>query len=739
MKVCLFIFFIAFPCLAFSQTVKGRVVNDSKVPLQGATVSWLNIQKAVTTNEAGEFSINMPANIIQTLLVSYVGYKTDTIHVNGASFLEISLKRNNSMNDVVIHGSRQAQYIASSPIKTEVISSLELKKAACCDLAGCFETQSTVLPQTTNIITNSKELRILGLSGIYNQVLVDGFPQIYGLSYTYGISSIPGPLVENIWVAKGANSVLQGFESISGQINVITKEPAKADKLLLNGYLNSFGEKQFNVLHAFKKKKWSNLTALHVVQPSSRVDNDDDTFLDLPLLTRYMISNRLQKGDEAEWGWSTQISVRYLSERRVGGQRDFDFNNDKGSAYIYGQAVQINQPEVWLKTAYRMNDEHRFAFYTSGFHHDQKSFFGITNYNAKQSNAYANLQYEYSYKDNSSLKAGFSYRHVRLNERISFLNNSLGRSYSGAYSKKEDIPGAFAETTLNLFDNKITWIAGIRADNHNDFGWQITPRTLIKYSVTDNLTLRGSLGKGWRTANIFSENIGLLASSRDIILIGTLLPEKATNLGLNATQKFKGKSFDGYLSLDFYRTNFKNQLFPDYDVSPTKAFIQNFNGKSVSNGFQAEVSATVHSKFSGKIGYVYLDVYQDRSGIKNTLPFNPRHRFNGSASFMPLNKKWHLDANIHWFGKQRLPDTKNNPVIYQMPEHSNPYTTLNSQFTYTVKMVELYVGAENLFNFRQNKPIMGWRDPFGEYFDTQFVWGPTRGREAYVGFRYTLK
>jgi outer membrane receptor for ferrienterochelin and colicin len=540
-------------------------------------------------------------------------------------------------------------------------------------------------------------------------------------------------------VAKGANSVLQGYESISGQINVITKEPAKADKLLLNGYLNSFGEKQFNVLYAFKKKKWSNLTALHVVQPSSRVDNDGDAFLDLPLLTRYMISNRWQKGDEAEWGWSTQVSVRYLAERRIGGQRDFNFNNDKGSSDIYGQAVQINQPEVWLKTAYRMNDEHRFAFYTSGFHHDQQSFFGITNYNAKQANAYANLQYEYGYKDNSSLKAGFSYRHVRLNERISFLNNSLGRTYSGAYSKREDIPGVFAENTLNLLDNKITWIAGVRTDHHNEFGWKITPRTLVKYAATDNLTLRGSIGTGWRTANIFSENVGLLASSRDIILTENLMPEMATNFGFNATQKFKSKSFDGYLSLDFYRTNFQNQIFPDYDVSPTKAFIQNFNGKSVSNGFQAEVSATVHSKFSGKIGYVYLDVYQDRSGIKNTLPFNPRHRLNSSASFMPLNKKWHLDANFHWYGKQRLPDTKNNPLIYQMPEHSDSYTTLNSQFTYLLNRFEIYLGVENVFNFRQNRPIMSWQDPFGEYFDTQFVWGPTRGREGYIGFRFSLK
>src|SRR5687767_2624918 len=193
------------------------------------------------------------------------------------------------LTDVLIEGNRRPSYISSNPIKTEVISSLELKKAACCDLAGCFETQASVQPQTTNIITNSKELRILGLSGIYNQVLVDGFPMIQGLTYTYGISSIPGPLVENIFVAKGAASVLQGYESISGQINVLTKEPDKADKLFLNGYINSFAEKHINAFYSAKKNKWSNITAIQVVQPAGKVDKDEDTFIDVPLLTRYMI------------------------------------------------------------------------------------------------------------------------------------------------------------------------------------------------------------------------------------------------------------------------------------------------------------------------------------------------------------------------------------------------------------------------------------------------------------------
>ena len=740
MKQLLIVFTIlTVPFIAMAQPVKGKVTNEAQAPLQGATITWLGNKKGTVTNEDGEFIISLPKKSPHTLLVSFVGYQQDTLHINDSSFVRVSLKPGSNLNAVTVSAKKLSYYISANPIKTEVISSLELKKAACCDLAGCFETQTTVQPQTTNILTNSKELRILGLSGIYNQVLIDGFPQIQALTYTYGISSTPGPLVENIFVAKGANSVLQGYESISGQINVLTKEPDKADKLLLNVYVNSFAEKQLNVLYAVKKKKWSNLTAFHLVQPANRVDKDEDSFMDLPLLTRYMISNRWKKGDESKWGWSTQIGMRYLYEKRIGGQTDFNLNADKGTSNAYGQVVDIRQPELWFKTAYRLNETHRFALYASGLAQDQQSYFGVTNYKANQTNGYANLQYEFSYNSNSILKAGVSFRHMNLVENISFSSNSLNRTYAGRYNKLENVPGIFAENILNIFDDKLTLITGVRADHHNQFGWEVTPRTLLKYQVAPTTTVRGSIGTGWRTANIFSENIGLLVSSRDIVFAESLQQEKALNLGFNVTQKFKSTNLEGYLSLDFYHTKFKNQIFPDYDSDPTKAIIKNFKGKSISNGLQAELSGTFYNRFSAKMGYVFLDVYQVKNGLKDLLPFNPRYRFNSAASFMPLSRKWSLDANLHWYGKQRLPDTKNNPVVYQLPDQSKPFSIMNTQFTYNFKKFAVYTGVENIFNFRQSQPIISWQDPFGQYFDTQFAWGPTRGREAYVGVRFTIQ
>ena len=740
MKKLLFIVAWLLPFGLLAQSILGKVTNIKKEPLEGASVNIIGTSNGATTNKEGKFEVSIPEISEKKLIVSHIGFLTDTIEINDRTFIEIILQESKTLDEVVVQGEKDGVIISDiKSIKTEQITQTELRKAACCDLAGCFETQTTVQPQTTNVITNSKELRILGLSGVYNQVLIDGFPLIQGLSYTYGISSIPGTLVDNIFVSKGANSVLQGYESISGQINVETKEPDKTDRLLVNAYMNSFLEKHFNSNYAFKLGKWSNLLAIQVVRPANRIDRDNDKFLDLPLLTRYLVSNRLKYGNERDWGWNSQIGVRYFNDQRIGGQTNYNSISDKGSSNVYGQTVQINQPELWTKTGYRINDRHNLVLFASAFHQVQNSFFGTVKYNAQQTNFYANLQYELSYEKHD-LKAGVSYRHLSLNEDISFTDTMLLRAYDGNYLRLENIPGLFAENTMRFFGDRLTWIAGIRGDRHNQFGYQLTPRTLIKYDISPQTIVRANVGTGWRTVNLFSENIGLLVSSRDILFAEQLTPEKAYNTGVNITQKFESitDNLTGFLSADFYHTEFQNQIFPDYDSDPTKAIIKNFTGTSISNGFQAELYLKMYQRFELKIGYNYLDVYRIQGSTKQLLPFNSMHRVLASFSYKPISKKYHFDMNAHWFGKQRLPETESNPVEFQRPDFSKPYSVVNAQFTYNLKKFEMYGGCENIFDFRQRQPIISWQNPFSPYFDTSSVWGPTRGREIYLGFRFKL-
>jgi outer membrane receptor for ferrienterochelin and colicin len=740
MRKYIFIVGLLLPFGLFAQNIEGTVTNIKGEPLIGANVYWLGMNIGASTDEVGNFEISASGINDKKLIASYVGYQTDTIEVVNQGIVEFSLEEIKILDEVVVTDKRDGVIISSlNPIKTEQITQTELKKAACCDLAGCFGTQTTVQPHTTNVITNSKELRILGLSGVYNQVLIDGFPMIQGLTYTYGISSIPGTLVNDIFVSKGANSVLQGYESISGQINVLTKQPDKTDKLLLNIYLNSFMEKQFNANYAFQKGKWSNLTAFHTVQPANKIDRDKDNFLDLPLLTRYLLFNKWKYGKESDWGWSSSINVRFLNEQRIGGQKFFNPETDKGSSEFYGQTVNFNQPEISTKTGFRLNDKHNFVLFASALYHDQNSYFGTVKYDAQQTSFYTNFQHEFNYSEKHDLKTGLSFRYLKLDEDVSFTADILERTYAGNYQNLEYIPGIFFENTMRFFNEKLTWIAGIRGDLHNEFDFKVAPRTLLKYDVSSKTVIRGNIGLGWRTVNLFSENINLLVSSRDILFVEELDPEQAVNIGINLVQKLGNENISGYFSTDFYHTNFQNQIFPDYDTDPTKAIIQNFTGTSISNGFQAELSLTFWKRFEWKAGYNFLDVYREIDGTKQALPFNAKHRALMTFGYTPLSKKFHFDANLHWTGVQRLPDTKSNPEAYQRPDYSEPYTIVNAQFTYNFKRFELYGGCENIFDFRQLQPIISWEDPFGPYFDTSSVWGPTKGREFYLGARFYLK
>ncbi len=729
-----------------AQTIKGKLFGESdngKEILPGGTLNFIGTTNAVSANENGVFELSLDGISDKRIIARESGYITDTLEIGEKTYLSITLRRNaNELKGVTVTDSRAA-YISSGAIKTEVINQRELSKAACCDLAGCFGTQASVQPQTTNVVTNAQELRILGLSGVYNQVLFDGLPMIQGLSYTYGISTYPGTVVDNIYVSKGTTSVLQGYESISGQINLESKQPDKAERLYLNAYVNSFGEAHFNANIASsvgKKKKWYSLLALHSVQPAGKVDGNKDGFLDLPQLTRYMAYNKWKYGNDKLKGFSTQIGLRIVSEKRTGGQMAFNAKTDEGSNTIYGQSVNYVQPEAYAKSTFRFSDRHAISLAVSGFYHDQYSWFGTTKYEAKQQTAYINLQHEWQWYRRHSLKYGISYRYQKLDETISFSDNTLGRTFAGNYQTRLNVPGAFAENTFHWRDEKIVLITGARLDHHQQWGSYFTPRTMLKYALNSNNTFRASAGSGWRQVNLFSEQINLLVGSRNVIFEEPLKPEQAVNWGVSHTYKFEaGKNITGTLSGDFYSTHFTNQFFPDYDTDPTKAFIRNFEGVSRSNGLQLEASFIFYKRFEFRTAYNYLDVYRVENNSKVSLPFNPRNRAMAAISYRTKNDKWQADANVHWFDKMRLPNTSSNPEAYRRPDYSVPYSTLNVQATFRWKTLDVYAGCENLMNYRQSNPIISEDNPFGKYFDLSSVWGPTRGREIYFGVKFKIE
>ncbi|MDO8971858.1 MAG: TonB-dependent receptor [Saprospiraceae bacterium] len=729
-----------------AQTFYGQVTDIKELPLPGATVVWTGTSIGARADENGEFALPFPQDTAaKPLRLSAIfGGARDTFEIDDlSSYWTLSMSADVTLQEVTVRDEVTGAFISVlQPIKTEIINRAELRKAACCDLAGCFETQSTVQPTTTNILTNAKELRILGLSGVYNQVLVDGLPTIQGLTYTYGTGTIPGSMLENIWVVKGANSVLQGYEGMVGQITVFPREGGTAEPVTADMLVNSFGEKHLNAALATKKTKWTNYLALHASLPGGKWDRDDDTFLDLPRLTRYSVYNKWRYRKENENGLSAFIGARLVHEERIGGQENFDPKTDEGTTRAYGQTVRFQQPEIFSKTGWRFDANNKISLLASFVAQDQNSWFGLTQYAGNQRHAYANLQYELYWGKNKlqDLKVGLSFRHFILDETVGFSPaDTLGRSFAGNYRREENIPGLFAENTFHFKDDRWVWVAGIRADRHNAFGWYATPRTMLRFNPTPNLDLRGSIGTGWRTVNLFPENIALLVGSRDMVFAEALRPERALNAGLNATRRFKIGKASMTATADLYHTRFQNQFFPDFDSDPNKAIIANFTGLSRSNGLQFELSAAWSRRVELRAAYNFLDVFRHENGEKVLLPFNARHKVLGVATFRTPGERWQFDANLHWYGQQRLPDTRLNPENLRRPDYSEAFSMAGVQVRRALRRFDLFAGCENLFDFRQRRPILGWEQPFARGFDPSFAWGPTRGREFYVGFNFKIE
>lgn len=722
----------------YAQTVKGKVygiADDTTEALVGTRIKWLGTNIYTHTDKTGLFEITSGGINNKRLLVSHTGYLTDTILVTDENFLNIYLLPNLILEEITVEEKSDEKIVSELTTTTEIVTQKDLKKAACCDLTGCFESNSSVDISVTDVITDSKQLKILGIDGVYTETLINGIPALSGLSQNYGLSNIPGTLINNIFVTKGTNSVLQGYQSISGIVDVRLKEPSQTEKLFLNAYTNSYFEKQLNAHVSHKEKSGlSILAAFHTVQKANRIDINNDGFLDLPLITRYFTYSSLSFEKNKI---RNDFSIRYANEQRIGGQKHFDVNNDLGSNVTYGQVIRTNRIELDNKSRINIGNERDILFYSYYSYHHQNSDYGTTKYTAYQKNFWSQLYYEMLWKGVNIFKAGFSYKYQNLKEQIDFTHNPYSKTYAGTYIKKESVPGIFIENTFSFFEEDLVIIPGIRYDYHNIYHSVITPRLLAKYLISENTAIRATLGTGYRVANIITENLNLLSGSKNIILPADLKIEQAFSSGLSITHDFKTRQFSGNLNIEFYRTIFNNQVTGDYTTIPFEVIFYNLNGQSVSNSLQAEASIRL-KHIDLKLSYNYLDNYYYENGLKENVPFIYKHKVSGNISYETTEKDWLFSTSVQYFGKQQLPSTSYYPAEYRRPDHSEPYLQWNGQVSKTIHNYEIYIGVENILNFTQADPIIEVSNPFGRYFDTSLIWGPTKGREFYIGARFKI-
>jgi outer membrane receptor for ferrienterochelin and colicin len=745
MKI-LFIILYFIPTLFFAQDkIKGMVMEPSPqgkhLPLPGANVIWDGTSVGTITDIDGNFTLPYESSY-KRLIISYVGYKSKTIDVkNPNTIIHILLQPTDDLQEVTVKTRKKASatsYIASQNITT--ISSKELLKAACCNLSESFETNPSIDVNFSDAISGTKQIKMLGLTSPYILITTENVPSIRGAAQAYGLSFIPGTWVESIQVTKGAGSVTNGFESIAGQINAELVKPLTDKKFFVNAYGSINGLLELNTHFNTKlNEKWSTGLYIHGDKRGEKFDNNRDTFLDLPVGNQINVMNRWQYTNPRK-GLISFFNFRFLDDKKQSGQINYDSNIHKFGNTVWGSEVNTKRLEFSGKFGY-VNPEIPYqslglqAAYSG---HNQNSYFGNRTYDINQKSVYVSLVYNSIISDSRhKIKTGIGFSHDTYDERVSTID----------YSRRENSIGGFFEYTFDNLD-AINLTAGIRVDHHNVLGTFVTPRFHARYTPWEKSALRFSFGRGKRAASIFAENQRLFASSRIINIqssggnIYGLNPEIAWNYGISFLQGFQLFKRKADINIDFYRTDFQNQVVVDYET-PTEINFYNLDGKSFANSFQVEFSYTPLERLDLKLAYKYYDVKtQYKSGMLEK-PLIPNHRLFANASYetKPSTKGgfWKFDVTCNWIGKQRFSSTLQSPEVFRLNSHSPTFSTLNAQLTKVLSnQFEMYLGGENITNVRQDNPILSANNPFGANFDSTFIYGPIFGSMYYAGIRFKL-
>ncbi len=715
---------------AYSQTIHGYVIEElpdgKKSYLSGAVVGVMNTTNAVVTDDKGMFMIAADADK-DALVVSYVGYKTDTTYLRGNSVITISLQ-SLTLKDVEVNA-RKATRLEMSAMNVEVINSGDLVKDACCNLSESFENSATVDVSYSDAVSGAKEIRMLGLDGSYTQIMVENIPSIRSLGNTFGLNYIPGPLMSSIQVNKGAGSVVNGYEGMTGQINVELKKPQTTDRLFVNLFLNQDLRTELNVISATKiNDKWSTLTSLHGQYNWLKMDLNHDRYIDNPLVKNLNLFHRFTYNRPE--GGMVMLGVAANIEDRIGGSYHFNTKESNASQNVWGLRLRTNRVEAFAKTGFSFKNEDYLGIQYKYIFHQQYGYVGRKNYNGLEHFGYVNFIYQKEIGENESMiKAGASFQTDYVTERFDTFNRK----------RLEIVPGIFGETSLNFgTDKKVMFVGGIRLDYHNMYKVFASPRVNIKWNILYDLSLRVSAGRGYRVPTLFAENFGLLANNRAITIDPEIKFEEAWNYGASLSYKFFLGFREGIISVDYYRTDFVNQVVVDLEDARQLRFY-NLKKKSFANAIQAEVSYEVVKGFDVKLAYKYEQTKTDYTSGRKIMPLRPQHRGLVSLGYTTKNKHWRFNTSLNWFGKTRIPDTSVNDEANQRPLQSKDYFQLNVQITFVWKRWEVYLGGENLINFTQKNPIIAGDAPFSNQFDASLIWGPLRGAMAFTGVRFSLK
>ena len=661
-------------------------------------------------------------------------------------------EKKDSLDAAVFVSRQEGNYLSKGKdIRTEVISAAGLCKMACCNLAESFENSASVTVGYSDAVTGARQIRLLGLSGVYTQMLDETRPVMRGLASPFGLSYVPGQWLESIQIAKGSSSVINGVECMTGQINMEHRKPTDEKPLFLNAALMSDTKMDFNVASSLQMGyKWSTAILGHVSGNLQTHDTDQNGFVDEPKMLQFNLSNRwLYMADN---GTQVRFGVRAIRDDRKGGQVD-------GIENPWKSDILNRSLNGYLKVGVPLNEDNsqNIALVADYNYQDMDSFFGTTTYVAGQHSAYANLLYQNVINDSHRFTFGLNGIYDKYNEdfrRLVALQNIADQGVTNLANA-----GVFGEYTYH-YGEALSVIAGLRGDwfNHVSDGkskFRVSPRLTLKYMPIDEIVLRANGGRGLRYSTPLVDNIGVFSTGKSFEgSYNEHILEDAWTFGGNVTYYLPFGAGNTYLSVDYFRTQFAQQMVVDYEKGLNEIWFYALDGnRSYTDNIQLDFSVDPIERFNITVTARYTNAMIELEG-KGLVEKPMTSRFKGvlNLQYATNLNKWIFDFTASINGSCRVYDFMKNinedgtmtmkpkdGVARMYKNGRTPvYPMLYAQVTRRFKGWDVYLGAENLTNFRQKDAIIGAANPRQASFDASCIWGPLMGIKAHVGFRFTL-
>ncbi|MGM9765126.1 MAG: TonB-dependent receptor plug domain-containing protein [Candidatus Cryptobacteroides sp.] len=670
-------------------------------------------------------------------------------------------ERKDSLEAAVFTSGQDGTYLARGrELRTEVISSAGLRKMACCNLAESFENSASVTVGYSDAVTGARQIRLLGLSGVYTQMLDENRPSMRGVAAPFGLSYVPGQWLESIQISKGLSSVVNGVESITGQINMEYRKPTDEKPLFVNLSTMNDTKTDFNIASSLQMgENWSTVILGHVSGNFKTFDHNHDGFRDDPAMLQFNVANRwLYYGQS---GVQVRFGFRALQDSRQGGQEGYDHRSyTLSSGSPWGSDIVNRSINGYVKVGVPLSGDNsrNIAFVADYTLMDMDLRAGASKYMGTQHSGFFNILLQNEFSDSHKLTLSLGGTSDFFNEN--FLRKVYGQTLDpGRSLTDEHSYGIGGEYTFHAGE-KFSAIAGLRADWMSGEGIKLTPRLTLKYSPYDALVLRANAGRGLRRALPLVDNIGVLSTGKSFSgIYNEHLLEDAWTFGGNATFYLPfGASSNTYLSLDFFSTVFKEQMVADYEHALNAVDFYALDGnRSYTRSYQADFNVEPFRRFSVTATFRYTDAKIELAGRGLTeKPLTSRYKGVLNLQYATNLNKWVFDFTASVNGKARVYNfmeelrDDDGKMLYK-DGYTPAYPLLYLQVTKRFKGIDIYLGAENLTNFRQKNllvgtPVEGMSGHGGMAsvdtslpdFDASAVWGPIMGTKVYIGLRYTL-